>query len=107
MGCKNGVDMENKEEYKFPFGEPIGYTLYYDNVDLNKRVYFLHNFESNDDILGDRLPEGEDLAIQYCRVAMEGWEQSRKFILEKIRQKFLTIKTDLDETLEVLEDPQI
>lgn len=94
--------MEDINKYNFPFGKPIGYTLYRSNKNKKKNVYFLHNFETNDDILGDRLPCGEDLAIQYCRVAMEGWTQSREFVLERIEEDLRVKYNNLAEKIDYL-----
>lgn len=86
------TDKQNSEDiskYEFPFGHPIGITLFSkaDGIYNKDDVYYLHNFENDDMIIGDKLPVGKEVAIQYCRLASIGWQQAKRHISKIINKQ--------------------
>ena len=77
--------MEDKEQYKFPFSGPFGYKAWTDKGDKDKNTYYIHDFVNDKMLIGDKLPTGEALAIEYCRVATIAWRLSRSNIIKKLQ----------------------
>lgn len=91
---------EDISKYEFPFGHPIGITVYFkaDGVRNKEDVYYLHNFENDAMIIGDGLPVGKKLAIEYCRLASIGWRQAKRHLDEVIDRNIKNLKQEINTT---------